>query len=222
MSSEGFSVLLSDTDEGSVYLYKEDVGRDDVSIASQFSMSSQEFSDLLSDSDSHIDEETVFSTPRTPCKRKRWSELFDSPMLMNNSMYLDNDDVGGDDVSILETRCKKKKVEEEPVLFDKDLQGCDVCYEEERIWFKPKTILTVKRYKQVTADNESVENPSDLTCKYCGNMIIEPNQVMNYCHCHEPDCEQCMPRNFCTSCKRCFIPKEDRKEKKEHFYVMRF
>ena len=88
-----------------------------------------------------------------------------------------------------------------------DLPGCEECYNEQMVWFQPKTILSDELYKKIVSDNQTVENQLGLICEYCGCLLSEVNHKGNHCHCHIPDCEDCYPSNFCTYCKRCLIQK---------------
>lgn len=68
---------------------------------------------------------------------------------------------------------------------------------------RPKlTNLCQEKYEEVRKGNEEVENQLGVFCEYCG---ISCYMLADDCHCHEFNCKECSPFNFCENCDKLIV-----------------
>ena len=60
-----------------------------------------------------------------------------------------------------------------------------------------KTELSSEKLLAVELNNDNAENQLGMQCTYCGSQW-----EIGVCHCHEYNCIDCEPKNFCEQCNR--------------------
>ena len=60
-----------------------------------------------------------------------------------------------------------------------------------------QTTLTIERHQEVHENNNHAHNQEMYQCEYCGGYSFQPESG---CHCHQYNCRECEPNNFCTTC----------------------
>lgn len=59
------------------------------------------------------------------------------------------------------------------------------------------TMLSIERQKEVQENNKVAHNQEMYQCEYCGGYSY---QMESGCHCHQYNCRECEPNNFCVTC----------------------
>ena len=59
------------------------------------------------------------------------------------------------------------------------------------------TILTMEKQQEVQENNNNAHNQEMYQCEYCGGYCYRSESG---CHCHQYNCRECEPNNFCATC----------------------
>ena len=59
------------------------------------------------------------------------------------------------------------------------------------------TTLTIEKQNDVQENNNNAHNQEMYQCPYCGDYSY---RLESGCHCHQYNCRECEPSNFCKTC----------------------